>query len=181
MHCQEESKKQALDLKEFIREVPDFPKPGIAFKDITPLLKDPRAFHYTIDILFNKFHDKKIDTIVAIESRGFIIGSALALRLGVGFVPVRKKGKLPYKKISYTYQLEYGEDTLEIHEDALSSGDKVLIVDDLLATGGTAFAVAQLIKELKAHIVAIAFVIELTFLNGRDKLKDFSVFSIIKY
>jgi adenine phosphoribosyltransferase len=170
-----------IDLKSYIREIPDFPKSGIGFKDITPLLKDKKAFSYAIEILEEEFRNKKIDSIVAIESRGFIIGGALAIKMGCGFIPVRKKGKLPFKKISYTYKLEYGEDTLEIHEDALKKGENVLVLDDLLATGGTARAVVELVKKLEANIVGIAFLVELTFLNGREKLKDFPVFTIIKF
>ena len=133
------------DLKSYIRDIPDFPKPGIIFKDITPLLKDPRAFKITIDMLVKKYKTTKIDKIVAVESRGFIFATTLAYKLGVGFVPVRKRGKLPFKTRRVTYALEYGTDTLEMHEDALVPGDKVLIIDDLLATGGTVEAVTKLI------------------------------------
>ncbi|MDD5614142.1 MAG: adenine phosphoribosyltransferase [Candidatus Omnitrophica bacterium] len=170
-----------MSLDRYIREVKDFPKPGIGFKDITPLLLDPAAFKSSIELLYEKVKDKKIDKIVAIESRGFIFGSALALKMGVGFVPVRKKGKLPGKCLSYTYALEYGEDTLEIHEDALLKNESVLIIDDLLATGGTAEAVACMVEKLGAKVSLIAFIIELEFLKGKDRLKKFSVISLIKY
>ena len=170
-----------IDLKKTIRDVPDFPKKGIIFKDITTLLKDKKALQQTIDILATECSKKKLKYVVGIESRGFIFGTALACKLGVGFIPVRKKGKLPAKTRSVSYSLEYGTDSLEIHEDALKPGDKVLIVDDLLATGGTVEAVAKLVSGLGAKIVGIAFVIELSFLKGREKLKGYPVFSIIQY
>ena len=170
-----------INLKDFIRDIPDFPKPGILFKDIAPLLKDAKALDETISVLAEEFKDKKVDYIVGIESRGFIFGTALAVKMGVGFIPVRKKGKLPYKIKQMTYDLEYGQDTLEIHEDALALGDRVLIVDDLLATGGTAKAVADLVKSLEAEIVSSAFVVELSFLNGREKLDGLPVYSILQY
>lgn len=169
------------DLKKYIRDVPDFPKKGIIFKDITTLLKDNMVFKQVIDILSNRYKDKKIDKIVSIESRGFIFGGALAHSLGAGFVPVRKKGKLPSKTHTVSYELEYGTDTLEIHCDAIMPGENVLILDDLLATGGTAKAVSELIAKMGGKIVELAFLIELTFLNGRDKLKGHKVFSMIKY
>lgn len=169
------------DLRTYIREIPDFPKPGIKFKDITPLLQDKEAFKFAIDILAQELSSYKFDKIVAVESRGFIFGGALAYRLGVGFIPVRKKGKLPYKTVSYTYQLEYGEDTLEMHEDALKEGEAVVVLDDLLATGGTAKAVINLVKGLKAEVAVIAFLIELTFLNGREKLRGYPVISLIQF
>ncbi|MBF0532971.1 MAG: adenine phosphoribosyltransferase [Candidatus Omnitrophica bacterium] len=170
-----------LDLKKFIRDIPDFPKKGIVFKDITPLLKDKNAFKASIDGLAKAFKDKKIDAVVAVESRGFIFGAALAHQLGVGFIPVRKKGKLPYKTKSVTYQLEYGTDTLEIHEDAVGPGVKVLIIDDVLATGGTLKGVADLLKVQKAEIVGVGFVIELGFLKGREKLAGLDVNALIRY
>lgn len=170
-----------MELRAYIREIPDFPQPGINFKDITPLLQDKSAFRYAIDKLAQELARFQFEKIVAVESRGFIFASALAYKLGVGFIPVRKKGKLPYQTISYTYQLEYGEDTLEMHQDALNEGEQVLILDDLLATGGTLSAVVNLVRELKANISAIAFVVELTFLNGRDKLKEFPLVSLIKF
>lgn len=170
-----------IDLKDCIRNIPDFPKPGILFRDITTLLKDKKAFKLATDALVSKYKGKKIDAVVAVEARGFILGGALAHKLGAGFVPVRKKGKLPYKTNSVTYALEYGTDTLEIHHDALKEGEKILIVDDLLATGGTIKAVTELVSQLKAKIVGIVFLIELTDLKGRDKLKDYPIFSLIKY
>ena len=169
------------DLKKYIRDIPDFPQKGIIFKDITTLLKDKEAFKKTINLLAKNYKDKNIDFIVAVEARGFIFGAALAYKLGAGFVPVRKKGKLPYKTKNITYNLEYGTDTLEIHEDAISENARVLIVDDLLATGGTIRAVADLVKEQKALIVGLAFVVELRFLKGKEKLQDFDIYSVIKY
>ena len=169
------------DLRKYIRDVPDFPKQGILFKDITTLLKDALAFQKSIDLLWDQYKDKKIDSIVAIESRGFIFGGALAYKLKAGFIPVRKKGKLPAETKSVTYDLEYGTDTLEIHADALKAGDKVLIIDDLLATGGTAKAVTRLVKSFDCQIAGIAFLIDLTFLKGKEKLKGLPVYSIIEY
>lgn len=168
-------------LKKIIRDVPGFPKPGIIFKDISTILKDPLALRSVVDILAEKFKKEKITKVVAVESRGFILGSVLAYKLGAGFILVRKKGKLPYKTRSISYQLEYGTDTLEIHEDALSSNDRVLIIDDLLATGGTVEAVLNLIGEFNPSVVSIAFLIELSFLKGRQRLKNLPIFSIIKY
>ena len=170
-----------MNLKEFIRDVPDFPKPGILFKDITTLLKNKDAFRETIDLLSAHFKNQKVDQIVAVESRGFIFGAALADNLGTGFIPVRKPGKLPYITERVTYDLEYGTDTVEIHEDALQKGNRVLIVDDLLATGGTAAAAAKLVEKLQGVVVGCGFVIELTFCNGRDKLKGYDIFSLIQY
>jgi adenine phosphoribosyltransferase len=168
-------------IRKAIRAIPDFPKPGILFRDITPLLGDPEAFRATIDLLHDRYVSERIDRIVALESRGFLFGAALGLRLGVGLAPIRKKGKLPGKKVSVSYALEYGTDTLEMHEDALSSGARVLIVDDLLATGGTAAAAAELVAKVGGQVVGASFVIELGFLNGRDKLKDIEAFSILTY
>ena len=170
-----------MDLKELIRDVPDFPKQGILFKDITTLLKEGKAFQQSIHLLAEHYQNRKIDQIVAIESRGFIFGSALAYQLGTGFVPVRKPKKLPAKIERIEYALEYGTDCVEIHADALQPGQSVLIVDDLLATGGTASAVTQLVKKLNANVLGLAFVIELTFLNGREKLKGFDIHSLIQY
>ncbi|MFH1777703.1 MAG: adenine phosphoribosyltransferase [Candidatus Omnitrophota bacterium] len=169
------------DLKEYIRDIPDFPKKGIIFKDITPILKDKAAFKQTIDAFAEKVRGMEIDYIVSIEARGFILGSALAYKLGTGVIPVRKKGKLPYKTIKAEYALEYGTDVLEMHEDAVSLGDRVLIVDDVLATGGTALAVSEMLTEKQAEIVGISFLIELGFLNGIDKIKGYPVTSLIKY
>jgi len=169
------------ELKNIIRDVPDFPKEGIVFKDITTLLKDGPAFKKTIDLLAKKYRNEKIELIVGVEARGFIFGAALAYKMGLGFVPIRKKGKLPGKTKSVTYVLEYGEDSLEIHEDAIQPGARVLIVDDLLATGGTVKAVTDLLKERQAAIVGLAFVVELRFLKGKKKFEDFDVYSVIKY
>ena len=170
-----------LLLTKFIRDVPDFPKKGIIFKDITPLLKNKKSLKTMVDIFYNYYKSKKIDKIVSMESRGFIIGSALAYKLGAGFVPVRKKGKLPHKTISVTYDLEYGKDTLEIHKDSINPGDRVLIIDDVLATGGTAKAVTELIEKLSGKIAGLGFLIELSFLKGRDKLDKYNLYSIITY
>jgi len=170
-----------MDLKRTIRDIPDFPKKGILFKDITTLLKDKKALKASVDALAGQFGKKSIKYVVGIESRGFIFGTALAYKLGVGFIPVRKKGKLPAKVRSVTYALEYGTDTLEIHEDALKKGDKVLIVDDLLATGGTVGAVAKLVMASGARIMGVGFIIELAFLNSREKLKGLPVYSVIQY
>ena len=168
-------------LRAAIRDVPDFPKPGILFKDITPILHDPKLFKKAVKILADRIKDKNITKVLAIESRGFLFGAALAYRLGLGIVPVRKKGKLPYKTVGVSYDLEYGSATLEIHRDALKRGDRVVIVDDLLATGGTAAATAKLAKKLGAKVVEIDFLIELAFLNGRKKLKGYRVFSPIAF
>lgn len=171
----------AENLKKAIRDVPDFPKKGIIFKDITTLLAKGDLFGQAIDQIAEYCKEKKVTKIVGMESRGFIVGSALAYKLGLGFVPVRKKGKLPYKTISATYDLEYGTDTIQIHEDAIAPGEKILIVDDLLATGGTAKATIELVNKLKAEIAGIAFIIELGFLNGKEKLAGYDVFSLITY
>lgn len=170
-----------LKPKDYIRNIPDFPKPGILFRDITTLLKDSRAFKYALDAFMKKYKNKKIEKVIAVEARGFILGGAVAYKLNAGFVPVRKPKKLPWKTNSVTYALEYGTDTLEMHHDAISAGDRVLIVDDLLATGGTVKAVTELVEQLKGKIVGIAFLIELTELKGKDKLKGYPVYSLIKY
>ncbi|NQT84761.1 adenine phosphoribosyltransferase [bacterium] len=167
------------ELQRTIRDIPDFPKPGIIFKDITPVLKSPELFAKVIEGFCERYRDKGIAAIVAIEARGFIFGGALAERMGVSFIPVRKKGKLPYKTVSATYDLEYGTDTVEVHSDALDPGDRVVVLDDLVATGGTAEATARLCEELGAEIVELAFVIELAFLNPRVKLERYSVFSMV--
>lgn len=174
-------KAQIESLKTAIRDVPDFPKPGIVFKDITTLLKDPLAFRRAMDLLVVLCSDRPVDKVVAVESRGFIIGSLLASRLDVGFVPVRKPGKLPHRTRRASYALEYGTDSIEIHEDAIAPGERVLVVDDLIATGGTARAVAELVESLGGKVAAIAFLVELTFLNGREKLKGYDVLSLIRY
>jgi len=168
-------------IKELIRDVPDFPKPGIIFKDITTMLKEPEGLAVAVELLTEQLEGKGIEQIVAMESRGFIFGTPVALRLGAGFVPVRKPGKLPADTASESYELEYGTDTLEIHKDAIKPGQKVAIIDDLLATGGTAEATARLVKGLGAEVVAVAFVIELDFLEGRKRLGDFEVCSLVHY
>jgi len=169
------------ELQELIRSIPDFPKKGILFRDITTLLQNGREFRRAIDILAEHYKGKKIDQIVAVESRGFIIASPLAYKLNAGIIPVRKKGKLPYKTVEATYELEYGTDTLEMHADAFQPGANILIVDDLLATGGTAKATIDLVQKLKGKVVGICFLIELTDLKGIEKLKGYEVLSIIKY
>jgi adenine phosphoribosyltransferase len=169
------------DLKKLIREVPDYPKPGVLFYDLTTLLKDKQGFHKLIDSLCEHYNGHKIDVVAGIEARGFIFAPALAYRLGAGFVPVRKPKKLPAKTASITYKLEYGTDTLEIHEDAVKPGQHVLVCDDLLATGGTAAATAQLVRNLGGQVDGAAFAVELTFLKGRAKLPDLDVFSLIQY
>ena len=168
-------------LRRAIRDIPDFPKPGIVFKDITPLLGNGQLFGQAIGILADRYRSQKIDTVLGIESRGFIIGAALAYELGAGFSVVRKPGKLPYQTHSASYQLEYGMDKLEIHVDAISNRARVVIADDLIATGGTAVATAQLVSMLGGTVVECAFLIELSFLNGREKLKPYGVFSILRY
>ena len=169
-----------MELRNAIRDIPDFPKPGILFKDVTTLWKDPVAFKQSADELYAMFKNKGIQKVVGAESRGFIVGAPLAYLLGAGFVPVRKKGKLPGKTISMAYALEYGEAEIEIHEDAISRGDKVLVADDLLATGGTCAAICELIEKLGGEIVACAFVVELKSLGGRQKLK-YPAVSLIEY
>ena len=169
------------DLKSHIRDIPDFPKEGIIFKDITTLLKDKDAFKKSVDLLAKKFRKESIAVVIGVEARGFIFGAALAYKLRAGFVPIRKKGKLPSKTKSVTYELEYGQDVLEMHEDAVAPGTRVLIVDDLLATGGTIQAVIELVKAAKATIAGVAFLVELRFLKGKSRLKDLPVYSVIKY
>lgn len=168
-------------LKKYIRSIPDFPKAGILFKDITTLLKNKAAFKKAVDSMAKTIKGKKINYVLSIESRGFIFGAALAYKLNAGFVPVRKKGKLPAETISATYSLEYGVDTLEMHKDAVKPNSKILIVDDLLATGGTMRAVVQLAEKVQAKISGIVFLIELCDLKGREKLKSYPVHSILKY
>ena len=171
----------AQDLENAIRDVPDFPKPGIVFKDITPVLGDPDLFRTTLELLAATAGDQKIDKVVGIDARGFIFAAGVAHLLGAGFVPVRKKGKLPWTTREMAYTLEYGEDTVEIHEDAIQPGENVLLVDDLLATGGTAAAAIKLLKALDANIISVSFLIELAPLNGRAKLGHSNVQSIITY
>jgi adenine phosphoribosyltransferase len=168
-------------LKSSIRDVPDFPKKGIIFKDITPLLKNGELFSIAVKKMAAPFKTKKIDSVVAIEARGFILGGAVAQVLGCGFVPVRKAGKLPYKTDSVTYKLEYGTDTLEVHTDSVDRGDKILIVDDLLATGGTAKGVSELVEKSGGKVVAFSFLVELAFLNGRQQLKNYPVHCVIQF
>ena len=170
-----------LNLKDYIRDIPDFPKPGILFRDITPLLADRRALRETINRLSRKFKNKKVDVVVAAEARGFILGGAVAQKLNAGFAPVRKKGKLPWQTHSAEYALEYGVDSLEIHKDAFKPGARVLVLDDLLATGGTARAIIDLVKRLGGKIVGVCFLIELADLRGREKLKGYPAYSVIKY
>ncbi|MEN3186585.1 MAG: adenine phosphoribosyltransferase [Atribacterota bacterium] len=169
-----------MDLASYIRNIPDFPRPGIQFKDITTLLKDREAFRETIDRLVYSFRGQDVELVVGIEARGFIIGAPLAYHLGCGFVPVRKKGKLPAATLSKTYNLEYGSATLEIHRDAIEKGQRVLIVDDLLATGGTTKAVCEMVEELGGNIVGVSFVVELEALKGREKLIPYRVYSLIR-
>jgi adenine phosphoribosyltransferase len=164
-----------------VRDIPDFPKPGIVFKDITPLLGDEVSFSTVIDEIVVSFGRGTIDKVVGIEARGFIVASPVAYHFGAGFVPVRKRGKLPWKTEAQTYELEYGEETLEIHRDAIAPGERVAIVDDVLATGGTALATAKLVEGLGGKIQGMAFVIELGFLGGRDRLTDYEVLSLIRY
>ncbi|MBI5559865.1 MAG: adenine phosphoribosyltransferase [Deltaproteobacteria bacterium] len=168
-------------LKRIIRDVPDFPKKGIIFKDITTLCKDPVSFQRTVDLLGHRYIGKNIDLVVGIEARGFIVGAALAYKLGAGVILVRKSGKLPYKTHKAAYTLEYGKDSLEIHTDALRKGQKVVIADDLLATGGTAKAVVDLVEKLGGRIVECAFIVELNELKGRERLHPHSVFSLVQY
>ena len=170
-----------LDLKTFIRDVPDFPKKGIVFKDITTLLINADAFHDTIHALCHPHREQKPDVIVGIESRGFILGGAMAYELGVPFVPVRKPGKLPAETVREEYTLEYGKDAIEIHRDAIRKGMRVLIVDDLLATGGTASATVRLVQKLGGLVAGVSFLIELSFLNGRNLLRDIPVYALISY
>ncbi len=169
------------NLKDKIRSIPDFPKKGILFRDITTLLRDGKAFAQVIDAFVERYSGKRIDAVASIEARGFIIGGALACRLGTGTVPIRKKGKLPWDTCEATYDLEYGKDTLEIHKDAFHKGDNVLIADDLLATGGTMSAAINLVEQLGANVIELAFLIELEELKGREKLAGYSVFSLIEY
>jgi len=173
--------KEIAEIRQAIRDIPNFPKPGVVFKDITPLLGNGRLFQRTVEILAHRYRSRRIDTVLGIESRGFIIGSALAYALGAGFSIARKPGKLPYQTHSASYRLEYGSDALEIHRDALRPGSQVLIADDLIATGGTAAAAADLASKLGAEVVECAFVIELSFLKGREKLKPHGVFSLLQY
>ncbi|MFK8026452.1 MAG: adenine phosphoribosyltransferase [Gammaproteobacteria bacterium] len=170
-----------MDLKNLIRDIPDFPKPGIMFRDITTLLQDHQGLSYVIDHFVNDFSDQHIDYVVAIESRGFILGAPLAYHLGAGFIPVRKPGKLPAQVHAVDYQLEYGTDTLEIHQDAIKQGSKVLVVDDVIATGGTAAATVALLEKCGCDLFGFAFIVELSALAGRDKLPSVPIHSIVQY
>ncbi len=170
-----------MDLKAYIRSIPDFPTEGIVFRDITTLLKEPAALQAAVDQLSEPFIQDAVDQVLAAEARGFIFGGAMACRLGAGFVPVRKPGKLPARTIERTYELEYGTDTLTVHQDALESGDRVLVTDDLLATGGTVRACCDLVEELGAEVVACVFLIELSYLGGRERLGDYRVLSLVDY
>ena len=170
-----------MDLKSKIRTVPNWPIEGVMFRDITTLLQDPDAFRQSCDELYERYKNMKIDLVVGLDARGFIFGSVLAYKLGVGFIPIRKKGKLPSKTVSHTYQKEYGPDTMEIHEDAIKKGDQVLIVDDLIATGGTCSAAAALVEKLGGEIVECAFVIDLPELKGKEKLKGYKIFTMLEF
>lgn len=170
-----------MELKDYIRSIQDYPKEGILFRDITTLLKDKDAFKLAIDKMAEQVKDKKVDLIVGAESRGFLIGSALAYKMNCGFIPVRKKGKLPYKTISEEYALEYGTDTLYMHEDAIKKGDNVLVVDDLIATGGTALAMIKMVEKLDGNVIGSSFLIELEELNGRKEIEKYPINILIKY
>jgi adenine phosphoribosyltransferase len=169
------------DLRAKIREIPDFPKPGILFYDITTLLKDAAAFNEAIELMIEPYRETKVDVVVGMESRGFIFSAPMAIQLNAGFVPVRKLGKLPAETVSVEYSLEYGTNTLEIHRDALAPDQKVLIVDDLLATGGTVIGTIELVQMLKAEVVGLSFLVELLFLKGRERLRDQNIHSVIQY
>lgn len=175
------NKRNAMDLISTIRNVPDFPKNGIVFRDITTLLRNKEAFHHFIDLMYERYKNERIDKVVGIESRGFIGGAALAYRLGSGFVPIRKPGKLPAEKIRQEYQLEYGTDAIEIHRDAIVKGERVLLHDDLLATGGTILAACKLVEQLGGTIVGLSFLVELSFLQPRKRLSQYDIFSLISY
>jgi adenine phosphoribosyltransferase len=170
-----------VDVTSLIRAIPDFPIPGILFRDITPLLKDPKGFKTVVDLFVDRYQGRQIDYVVGIEARGYMLGAPLAYTIGAGFIPVRKPGKLPYSKLSESYALEYGTNSLEIHSDALGNGDRVVVVDDLLATGGTAAATRRLLERLGAHIEGFAFLIELQALKGRDALNGLDVTTFITY
>jgi adenine phosphoribosyltransferase len=170
-----------MDLRERIRDVPDFPVPGIVFKDITPLLQDPAAYRQAVYELSERFAGDRIDVVVGIEARGFLFGAPLALKLDAPFVPIRKKGKLPHKTVGVTYSLEYGDAAVEIHQDGVLPGKRVLIVDDVLATGGTMAAARALVEQVQGHVVALAVLVELEFLKGREKLEGVETFALMKY
>jgi adenine phosphoribosyltransferase len=169
------------DLKKYIRDIPDYPVKGVIFRDLTPLFSNAEAFSYTIEKLYDNLKCLGLDKIAAIEARGFIVGAPLAKMLNIGFAPIRKSGKLPWKKISVTYELEYGKETIEIHEDSIKAGEKVAIVDDLLATGGTSLAAIKLVEKLKGEVSALAFIVVLDYLKGREKLKDYKIINLVDY
>ncbi|MBI3322747.1 MAG: adenine phosphoribosyltransferase [Candidatus Omnitrophica bacterium] len=177
------SSSKSPDLKSFVRDVPDFPKPGIVFKDLTPIWKNPEAFRSMVERLAKPYREARVGVVAGIESRGLILGSALAYLLGTGLIPVRKEGKLPWKTVKASYALEYGQAVTELHADAVEPGARVLIVDDLLATGGTAEAAVKLVRQLKGEVMGMAFLVELAFLKGRDRLKPHGVeiFSLLSY
>lgn len=172
---------EKIKLEQYIREIPDWPVKGVLFRDITPLLANTVAFKHSLDLMVTPFTDRAIDCVAAVEARGFIFGSAIAAKLGVGFVPIRKKGKLPFKTTSISYDLEYGVDTLEIHSDAIRNGEKVLLVDDLLATGGTMSAAAKLVEKLGGEVIGVSFLIELGILGGKNKLGGYDMHTVISY
>jgi adenine phosphoribosyltransferase len=170
-----------MDLKKCVRSIPDWPIKGVIFRDVTTLMKDPEAFQESCDIFVRRYHDLKIDKVVGIDARGFVFGAVLAYKLGVGFVPVRKKGKLPAETVEESYFLEYGSGTLEIHKDAIDKGDRVVIIDDLIATGGTAGATVQLVRALGADIVECGFLVELPDLKGRNRIADCKIFAVMEF
>src|SRR5712692_9271635 len=168
-------------LKEYIREIPDFPQPGVSFKDITPLLADPKAFRASVDLLYQHFADRRVDKVLGIEARGFIVAAPVAYRFGAGFVPVRKAGKLPWEVEKEEYVLEYGTDQLEMHRDAVKAGEHTILVDDVMATGGTAAAAIRLVERLGATVIGLGVIVELAFLGGRGKLPGYDAVSLIRY
>ena len=170
-----------MDLKKYIRDIPDFPQKGVMFRDITTLMKEPEPFKYVIDEVVEKYKDARIDKLVSVEARGYIFGGAIAYLLNCGFVPVRKPGKLPAETVGLEYTLEYGTNTIEIHKDAIEPGERVLVFDDVLATGGTVQATCKLIEQLGGKVIACVFISDLTYLKGSEKLKDYEVFSLVQY
>jgi adenine phosphoribosyltransferase len=170
-----------MDLKKFIRDIPDFPQKGVMFRDITTILKNPDAFKFCIDSIVNKYRDSKIDKVVSIEARGYIFGGAIAYNLGCGIVPVRKLGKLPAETVRMEYELEYGKNVIEIHKDGIEKGERVLLFDDVLATGGTMLAACKLVETLSGVVAACTFIANLTYLSGTEKLKDYDVYALVEY
>ncbi|UCD19446.1 MAG: adenine phosphoribosyltransferase [candidate division WOR-3 bacterium] len=170
-----------MDLKKYIRDIPDFPQKGVMFRDITTLLKEPEPFRYTIDTIVERYKGQDVDKLVSVEARGYIFGGVIAYKLNCGFVPVRKPGKLPAETVAMKYKLEYGENTVEIHKDAITPGERILVFDDVLATGGTVHATCKLIERLGGKVVGCIFISDLTYLKGREKLKDYEVFSLVQY